>query len=306
MVGVLAGGCDRGPGRVAELRQQILELAPLVDATRLRETDHDTANWLTHGRTYAEDRFSPLRQIHLDNIDSVGLAWTMDFGPLVKVEATPLAFEGVLFTTGEWGVVYAVDAREGTLIWRWDPAVPLRRQRFLCCGPVNRGVALYGGKVYVGTLDGRLVALDAATGTPVWTAQTTDTSRPYSITGAPRVFEGFVVIGNGGADFGVRGYVSAYDAETGQLAWRTHTVPGNPADGFESEAMRLAAETWSGEWWKAGGGRNGLGRDRLRSRVGSGVRGDRKRIAAQPTRSQPGRWRQPLSGLDSRASTPRR
>ena len=174
------------------------------------------------------------------------------------------------------------------------------------CGPVNRGVALYGGKVYVGTLDGRLVALDAATGTPVWTAQTTDTSRPYSITGAPRVFEGFVVIGNGGADFGVRGYVSAYDAETGQLAWRTHTVPGNPADGFESEAMRLAAETWSGEWWKAGGGRNGLGRDRLRSRVGSGVRGDRKRIAAQPTRSQPGRWRQPLSGLDSRASTPRR
>ena len=175
-------------------------------------------------------------------------------GTLRGLEATPLVHDGVLYTTSAWSVVYAIDARTGAVLWRHDPAVPKDHAKFVCCDVVNRGVALYGDKVYVGTIDGRLVALDRKTGAPVWTVQTTPKDGPYAITGAPRIAGGKVVIGNAGSEFAVRGFLSAYDANSGALAWRTYLVPGDPSKPFESEAMRRAAATWSGQWYKAGGG----------------------------------------------------
>jgi quinohemoprotein ethanol dehydrogenase len=212
-------------------------------------------SWLVHGHTHAEPRFSPLEGINRDNVDRLGLSWTYDFPLRGGVEATPLMADGVLYLTGPWSTAYALSARTGDLLWRHDPEVPRLQGLNVCCGLVNRGVALHDGKVFLGTLDGRLLALDQDTGEPVWEVQTTDPDLPYSITGAPRVVGDLVVIGNGGAEYArVRGYVSAYHAEDGDLAWRTYTVPGNPADGFESPAMEYAAETWTGEWWRFGGG----------------------------------------------------
>ena len=225
-----------------------------VDDAVLRTADADTANWLTHGRTYQEQRHSPLRQINDTSVAGLGLAWSVDLQTLHGVEATPVVKDGVMYVTSAWSVVYAVDARTGAVLWRHDPAVPKAHAKYVCCGVVNRGVALYRGRVYVGTIDGRLVALDERTGTPVWTVQTTPRDAPYAITGAPRIAAGRVIIGNAGSEYAVRGYVSAYDAMSGELAWRTHMVPGDPAKGFESEAMRRAATTWSGDWWKGGGG----------------------------------------------------
>ena len=148
----------------------------------------------------------------------------------------------------------AYDAATGKPLWAYDPEVPGEWAVNACCDVVNRGVAVWEGKVFVGSFDGRLIALDAATGRELWDVNTIDRTKPYTITGAPRVVKGKVLIGNGGAEFGVRGYLSAYDAETGALAWRFYTVPGNPADGFESPALEMAAKTWSGEWWRLGGG----------------------------------------------------
>jgi quinohemoprotein ethanol dehydrogenase len=164
--------------------------------------------------------------------------------------------DGVLYTTGSWSLVFAIDARTGKQIWKWDPKVPREYGQKACCDVVNRGVALYKGRVYVATLDGRLAALDAATGEPVWEVVTVDQTKPYTITAAPRIAAGKVIIGNGGAEFGVRGYVSAYDAETGRLVWRTYTVPGDPDKPFESKALQQAARTWkkSSEWLKIGAG----------------------------------------------------
>ncbi|MDX1393800.1 MAG: PQQ-dependent dehydrogenase, methanol/ethanol family [Gemmatimonadota bacterium] len=210
--------------------------------------------WLTHGGNFYEDRYSALTSVTPENVAQLGLVWSYDFELRGGVEATPLIVDGVMYVTGPWSVVHAVDALTGERLWRHDPRVPRQRGRLACCDVVNRGVAVLEGKVFVGTLDGRLIALDAASGTPVWDVVTVDQGDAYTITGAPRAVGGNVVIGNGGAEYGVRGYVTAYDPEDGSLVWRTYTVPGDPADGFESEALRMAAETWSGEWWVAGGG----------------------------------------------------
>jgi len=225
-----------------------------VDGERIAAAATDGANWLTHGRTYAEERFSPLTRINAANVGKLGLAWSVDFGSKLGLEATPLVVDGVMYTTGVWNVLYALDAKTGKELWRYDPHVNKSWMRYMCCGPANRGPAVWKGKVYVATIDGRLIAVDAASGKSVWDVQTTDTGSPYSITGAPRVVRGKVIIGNGGAEFGVRGYVTAYDAETGKQVWRFYTVPGNPANGFESPIMEMAARTWNGEWWMAGGG----------------------------------------------------
>jgi len=217
--------------------------------------DETPGDWLTHGRTYSEQRYSPLARINADNVGRLGLAWHYDLDTRRGMEATPLVVDGVMFTTGSWSRVYAHEAATGRLLWSYDPEVPPEWAVHLCCDVVNRGVALWGGRVFVGTLDGRLIALDAADGSVLWSVRTTDPERPYSITGAPRVVKGRVIIGNGGAEFGVRGYVSAFDVDTGKQLWRFYTVPGNPDDGFENEAMARAAETWKGgEWWKIGGG----------------------------------------------------
>jgi quinohemoprotein ethanol dehydrogenase len=225
-----------------------------VNGARIASADSEPDNWITHGRTYSEQRFSTLDAINESNVGELGLAWHYDLGTTRGVEATPLVVDGVLYTTSAWSIVYALDAKTGRELWVYDPQVPKRWGQYACCDVVNRGVAIWNGRVYVGTLDGRLVALDAATGQLAWEKLTVDQSLPYTITGAPRVVNGRVIIGNGGAEYGVRGYVTAYDAASGEQVWRFYTVPGNPADGFESKALEMAAVTWNGEWWKGGGG----------------------------------------------------
>jgi quinohemoprotein ethanol dehydrogenase len=212
------------------------------------------ADWTMYGGTNDEQRFSPLSQINEQNIVQLGLLWDRELGTTRGLEATPLVSHGVIYTTGEWSVAYALNAKTGEILWTFDPHVPRVRARTICCDAVNRGVALYNGKVYLGTLDGRLIALDAKTGKPVWDVITVDQSKPYAISGAPRIAKGKVLIGNAGSEFGVRGFISAYDTESGKLIWRTFTVPGDPALGFESKALEAAAKTWNGKWWVAGGG----------------------------------------------------
>ena len=225
-----------------------------VDTLRIVAADEQPGNWMTHGRTYNEQRYSPLAEITADNVADLGLAWYLDLDTDRGQETTPIVVDGVMYISTAWSKVKALDAATGAIVWEYDPAVPGQKAVEVCCDVVNRGVAVYKGRVFVGTLDGRLIALDAGDGSVVWETQTTDPEQAYSITGAPRAFNDKVVIGNGGAEFGVRGYVSAYDANTGDQVWRFYTVPGNPEDGFESEAMARAAETWTGEWWQYGGG----------------------------------------------------
>ncbi|MBZ5700913.1 MAG: PQQ-dependent dehydrogenase, methanol/ethanol family [Acidobacteriia bacterium] len=225
-----------------------------VNGARIRNADQEPGNWMSHGRTYSEQRFSPLKQINDRNIGGLGLAWYYDLDTRRGQEATPLVVDGVMYFTTAWSKVVALEAASGKRLWAYDPKVPPEWAINACCDVVNRGVAIWDGKVFVGTLDGRLVALDAATGKPVWETLTIDRKFRYTITGAPRVVKGKVLIGNGGAEMGVRGYVSAYDAETGKLVWRFYTVPGDPSKPFESSILEKAAKTWSGEWWKYGGG----------------------------------------------------
>ena len=232
----------------------LLSLAALASPCAASAQQSD---WPMHGRDAAETRYSPLDRINTGNVDQLGVAWSWEIPKAgARLETTPIVVDGVLYGTAAFSFVFALDAATGEEIWRWDPAIPHedRGGPRTCCGDVNRGVALHGDKVFVGLLDGRLVALDRADGSLEWTVQTTPPGSDFTITGAPRVVGDAVVIGNGGAEYGVRGYVTAYNTETGEPMWRTHMVPGNPADGFESEAMRAAAETWTGEWWVAGGG----------------------------------------------------
>lgn len=232
----------------------ILAGAALADGARITNADKEPGNWMSYGRDYAEQRFSPLDQINLDTVAKLGLAWSYDFDEFEPIESTPLVVDGVMYVTSSWSKVYALDAVTGKELWRFDPEVDRSRLVYVCCNAVNRGVAWWNGKVYVATIDGRLIALDARSGKVVWSKLTIDLAKPYSITGAPRVAKGKVFIGNAGADIGVRGYVTAYDAETGEQVWRFYAVPGNPADGFENKAMEMAAKTWTGEWWTWGGG----------------------------------------------------
>jgi quinohemoprotein ethanol dehydrogenase len=221
---------------------------------RLVNADQEPQNWLTHGRTYTEQRFSPLKQITDQNVSQLGLAWYYDLDTRRGQEATPIVVDGVMYFTSAWSKVFALNAATGSPLWSYDPKVPGETGVNACCDVVNRGVAVWDGKVFSATLDGRLVALKAATGKPVWETLTIEPNFRYTITGAPRVVKGKVIIGNGGGEFGVRGYVSAYDAETGKLAWRFYTVPGDPSKPFESPILEKAAKTWTGEWWKFGGG----------------------------------------------------
>ena len=227
-----------------------------VDGARIAAADRTPGEWVTHGRTYGEQRYSPLDKVNVATAGQLGLAWSFDLPENRGVEATPLVADGVMYTTSSWSIVRAFDAKTGKLLWEHDPQVPRKTGVKACCDSVNRGVALWKGRVYFGALDGRLIALDARTGKEVWSVVTVDQTKPYTITGAPRVIKGKVLIGNGGAELGVRGYLSAYDARNGKLVWRFYTVPGkDEADNAASDkAMKIARPTWHGEFWKVGGG----------------------------------------------------
>ena len=229
-----------------------------LDTARLAEAASEPENWLTYGGSYDEQRYSGLKSIDAKSIGDLGLAWSHEFDSARGMEATPLVADGVIYTTTAWSKVHALDAVSGKLLWSYDPEVPGETGFKACCDVVNRGAALYDGKVYSGTLDGRLIALDAKTGKLAWSTVTVDQTKPYTITGAPRVVKGRVLIGNGGGEYGVRGYVSAYDAKTGKLVWRFYTVPpakGSKPDGAASDAIIAKAQaTWAGDWSKFGGG----------------------------------------------------
>jgi quinohemoprotein ethanol dehydrogenase len=252
LICTIAAGCTP-PGERVDADTAVRVVRAITDDD-LRHAVANRTEWLAHGRTQDEQRHSPLGDIRADNVHRLGLAWHFDLDTRRGQEATPLMIDGVLYITTAWSKVYAIDARTGVALWQFDPEVPGEKAIDACCDVVNRGAAAWGGNLYFGTLDGRLIALDRATGEPVWSVQTTDASKRYTITGAPRIVKGNVIIGNGGAEMGVRGYVSSYDATTGALVWRFHTVPGNPADGFEDPAMEMAAATWRGRWWEYGGG----------------------------------------------------
>lgn len=225
-----------------------------VDAERLLNADAERGQWLTYGRTYNEQRFSPLDQINDQNINQLGLAWFVDLPTNQNVETTPLMVDGVLYLTLPWSEVLALNARTGQQLWHYDPQVPGEWNINVCCGLDNRGAAVYEGKIIFGTLDGRLIALDAKTGSEVWSVQSTLEGR-YSITGAPRIADGKVFIGSAGGEFDVRGNIVAHDVNTGEILWRFFTTPGNPADGFEDAAQEMAAATWKEPgWWDKGPG----------------------------------------------------
>jgi quinohemoprotein ethanol dehydrogenase len=232
-----------------------------VTAKRMENADKDTENWMSYGRTWGEQRFSPLKQITEKNVQRLGLAWYADLGTYKGVVATPLVIDGVLYNISAMDITTAYNATNGTVLWTYDPRITPAQAAVACCGPVSRGLAAWKGKIFIGALDGSLIALDAKTGKVVWRTQTNpDPIQPISITGAPRVTkDGLVVIGNGGGDLGARGFMSAYDSETGKQVWKFFIVPGDPSkpDGVASDpVMPMAAKTWYGEWWKTGGGGN--------------------------------------------------
>lgn len=255
-------GCGRDPENRAD-RSSAAKRSPSpgsVDDERIQRAAVDEpGSWLTYGQSYKEQRFSTLTQINRDNVQDVALAWYKDIGGArERMQGTPLIVDGVLYATNGWSVVYALDAQTGAEIWTYDPETDREYVKYSCCGGVvNRGVAVYKGRVYVATFDGRLIAVDAATGAEVWDIDTYHPSAlgRFNITGAPRAARGKIFIGQGSSESGHRrGYVTAYDAETGSVAWRFYLVPGDPSEPFEHPAMELAAETWGGEWWKYGGG----------------------------------------------------
>jgi len=227
--------------------QQEESMLPIVD---------DGSNWERYGRSDKEDHFSPLTLINENNIDRLGLAWSYDLPTATSSGvAAPLAVNGVLFFAAGHSVIHAMNAVTGKLLWEFDPQVYQVIGEELRGSWGVRGIAYSNGKVFTGTADGRLIAIKAKTGELIWSSKTTEKGDGRYITGAPYVIGDKVIIGHGGADFRpVRGYVTAYEIETGKMAWRFFTVPGNPKNGFENKAMEMAAKTWTGEWWKFGGG----------------------------------------------------
>jgi quinohemoprotein ethanol dehydrogenase len=253
LLAILAVGCgpagsdDAGSGSAGPT---------LVDDAALA-SDPSGENWRAYGRTSDEKRFSPLTQVNDSNVGSLGVDWFVELYTDRGLVSTPLVVDGVMYFVGSMNIVRAVDATSGDLLWEYDPLVREHARRLQAGWDHNRGIAFYKGRVYAGTWDGRLKAIDAETGQEVWSVMTVDPESPEYITGAPKVFKDKVLIGNGGTENGpTRGYVTAYDAATGAQAWRFWVVPGNPANGFENDAMEMAAETWTGEWWVHGGGGN--------------------------------------------------
>jgi quinohemoprotein ethanol dehydrogenase len=248
---LLLGGCgDDGPA------QPPRKPAGWVDEARLANADAEPHNWYGTNRGLAEDHYSPLTEIDQGNVSTLGFAWHYKTRSTRGLEASPVVIDGVMYTSGNWGRVYAVDAKSGTEVWTYDPKVPGEWARRACCDIVNRGVEVWKGRVYVASLDGFMIALDAATGREVWRRDTLiDRTRFQTITGAPQIAGGKVIIGNSGGELGVRGYITAYDAATGEQAWRFFIVPGDPKKPFEHPEMEMASKTWDPDsMWDVGGG----------------------------------------------------
>ncbi|MET0291197.1 MAG: PQQ-dependent dehydrogenase, methanol/ethanol family [Steroidobacteraceae bacterium] len=256
-IAVVAGCQKKGETTV----QSDAPAAPAVAVTdeRLLNASNEPGQWLSYGGTYSEQRFSPLKQIDTTNVGTLGLKWFADYDTNLDQHGAPLYVDGALFVSTAWNKLYAYDARSGKQLWQYNAKVPGEWLKNVCCGNVNRGLAAYDGKIYMGTLDARLVAIDAKTGKEAWSTDTilgdkNDPLNRYSITMAPRIAKGKVFIGASGGEFGVRGWIAAYDAKTGKELWRFYNVPGDPSKPFENDAMKKAAATWSGEFWKLGGG----------------------------------------------------
>ena len=235
-----------------------------IDDKVLKDAGKGT-EWTINGMNWGEQRYSTMTQINAQNVSKLAPAWSYELGPGGgNQQATPLYSNGVLYTVTNWSIVAAVDAKTGKEIWRYDPdadrTMTQPGKSRLCCGVNSRGVALYEGKVLVPVIDGRMQALDAKTGKLLWSTWAIPEPKAgeqssYSITMAARVAKGKVFIGNAGAEFPpFRGYVSAFDVNTGKELWKFYTTPGDPSKGFENKAMEAAAKTWTGEWWKMGGG----------------------------------------------------
>ena len=232
-----------------------------VNGAAIANADLHPGDWMSYGRTYGEQRFSPLAQINTGNVKDLGLAWYADLGSTRGIEGTPLEVGGVVYDVQPWNIVKAFDGRTGKQLWSYDPKVPEATARNGCCDIVTRGIAAWKGKIYVAALDGRLIALDAKTGKPLWSVDTFDDGQKalLTMTGAPRVFDGKVVIGNAGGESAGRGYITAYDAETGKKDWRFYIVPGDPAEKLapnQVKADAVARPSWTGDFWKIGGGGN--------------------------------------------------
>jgi quinohemoprotein ethanol dehydrogenase len=232
-----------------------------VDDALLKTGSKTGEEWVSYGVNWSEQRYSPLNQINASNVSRLGLAWSYEIplapgNPQAHQEGTPIVFNGVLYSITPWSIVYAVDLKTGKEIWRADPEVNQQVwQSRICCGVVNRGIAMYEGKIIAPAVDGRLRALDAASGKVLWETRVSPETMPYTITMAPRVIKGGkIIVGVSGGEYGIRGFFSAYDVNTGKMAWRFYTVPGDPSKPFEHPELEAAAKTWTGEWWKIGGG----------------------------------------------------
>lgn len=227
-----------------------------VDSARIIASDSEPGSWLSTGRSYNEQRFSPLEKINTENVAKLGLAWSYKVDVDRGAEATPLVVDGVMYTSGAYSIVYALDAKTGKEIWKYDPEVKRSKSGNACCDVVNRGVAVKDGKVYVAAFDGRIVAINAKDGTRAWESDASDGSgRTFALTGAPLVVKNRVIVGSGGAEYNARGFISAFDTDTGKLVWRFFTVPGDPKKGDENAAITMARKTWTGDkYWEQGGG----------------------------------------------------
>ncbi|MEM6572940.1 MAG: PQQ-dependent dehydrogenase, methanol/ethanol family [Pseudomonadota bacterium] len=253
-LGLLIGACSQTSDEPGPPEQPSGANADALASTGFEA--RGDVDWTLHGNDPGEKRFSTLDLINRDNVNRLGLAFEVPLQSTRGIEATPIMVDGTLYLTSTWSRVLAVDAVSGAVKWRFDPQVPRSWARRLCCDVVNRGVAVWGDRVIFGTLDGRLISLNRASGEVVWEIDTLiDRNRWYSITGAPRIVKDKVIIGNGGAEYGVRGYVSAYAVDSGELAWRFFTVPGDPEQPFEHPELQKAAATWEGvpDWSGLGG-----------------------------------------------------
>jgi quinohemoprotein ethanol dehydrogenase len=215
--------------------------------------------WTQHGGNPDEQRYSELAQVTVDNVKKLGLAWYADIPERGGYQSTPLVIDGVLYMTAPWSSLYAFDAKSGKQLWKVDPQAPREiAGTSICCNISNRGAAYADGKIIWGTIDGRLMAVNAKTGKKVWETRVADPKLQYSITGAPRIGDGLVFIGVGGAEFYTRGFLVAHDVKTGKQVWKFYTVPGDPSKGKDGAAsdvvMPMAAKTWNGKWWEKGGG----------------------------------------------------